>query len=469
MYILVSILIVGFLLLAKFKPVWAFYAAIALAPWQEMMVDLGLRLSLYTVSLIGVVAAVFYSNSKKNEVWKVILNRKWIYMLFFIGWVILDSLVHVNYNSEAVIAGGVLRSPAIRPIVQVISMIVMLIPVICAPVVFRAKSDLVGAAKSYLASITILIVIGWCQLLYIKYFQMDPLPMGLVNGWLGGSGVIRSGIDSGPGNAIIFRMSSFGGEPRYLAQSAAAALLLIQVFYQEQVIKNKTITLFIYLNILAGLLATMAMSGIYLWLLGSLVLALYYLYSQRDGLVISKMKEFSILLAGLITAITCASLLADFEWGYLLSRILRRGLIADFDRVVLDFLMAEPMSMVLGVGLGNIHLYADPYLNPYFRDFAGATSFVADSGWLRLLSELGLVGLILFLVFMINLLSSIGKNLSSTKQCKWAIILKCIFCIGLFGYLARGNTFAPVAFMLIGLSIAPIFWDKMQLEAQSYE
>lgn len=462
---LIVLLILGFVLLGKYKPVWAFYAAIALAPWQELMVDVGLRVSLYTLSLLGVFSAVFCSRG--SLLGRDILNRKWVFIYAFVGWATLDTLAHLQFSSEVIVNGGLLRSPTIRPFVQIISMLVMLAPVICAPVMFRLKIQLVSAVNIFLVSVTVLILLGWYQLLNIKYLNYDPLPMGFINAWFGGPGVVRSGLDSGPGNSFIYRMSSLGGEPRYLAQSAAAALLLIQVFFLGNNIKYKGLYIILYINLIAGLFATMSISGIYLWATGFLALLIIYVFSSKgDFLSILNNGRYMHFLSFFVAALIFLSLIGNFEWGYLVSRIMRRGVIADFDRVVFDFLVAEPKYVLFGVGLGNVHLHADPYLQPYFRDFAGATSFVADSGWLRLISELGIIGLFMFLMCLINLFSYFNKNVSAFEKFGDVKILKCLFLIGAFGYLARGNTFAPIAFMLIGLSIAPAVWDDVHDRGQ---
>jgi hypothetical protein len=55
--------------------------------------------------------------------------------------------------------------------------------------------------------------------------------MGIINSWLGGLGdVTRDALDLGYNRKYIYRMSSFGSEPRWLGQSIATSLLLMQIF-----------------------------------------------------------------------------------------------------------------------------------------------------------------------------------------------------------------------------------------------
>lgn len=91
-----------------------------------------------------------------------------------------------------------------------------------------------------------------------------------------------------------------------------------------------------------------------------------------------------------------------------------RDLVEDFDRAVLGFLQEEPGYLLTGVGLGNAHLYANEYLPTFAIPYAADTAFVAKSGYLRLISEVGLVGLALFLLWVgsqMRILSRAGKNL----------------------------------------------------------
>jgi uncharacterized membrane protein YidH (DUF202 family) len=65
----------------------------------------------------------------------------------------------------------------------------------------------------------------------------------------------------------------------------------------------------------------------------------------------------------------------------------------DWNEVVLAWLRAHPTYGVLGVGLGNVHLYAAEYIPPAYS-YMYDNVFVAKSGLLRLISEIGIVGLV---------------------------------------------------------------------------
>jgi hypothetical protein len=101
-------------------------------------------------------------------------------------------------------------------------------------------------------------------------------------------------------------------------------------------------------------------------------------------------------------------------------------LLEDFDAAIIDFLMQNATALLFGVGLGNIHLFADSFLLPDVAAFASGTSFVAKMGVLRVISETGLIGALLMLVFVIRLWlicsSTIGRSLILTSALAYFLV-----------------------------------------------
>lgn len=80
---------------------------------------------------------------------------------------------------------------------------------------FETQGTFNWPSKIFFISISILLLIGWWQLIITAYTGSNPLPMGIINSWLGGLGHgVRDAIDLGYGRKYMFRMSSFEGEPR---------------------------------------------------------------------------------------------------------------------------------------------------------------------------------------------------------------------------------------------------------------
>ena len=458
---LVGGLALGFAAIGIWRPVLAFGIAAAVAPWQDLMVDAGLRLTLYTLSMFGLLAAALLH--MRGRWWAIVIHRLWWPLAAFLLWALAWSLIQLPHPSSAQVAGGVMRSPTIRPLVQVASLVLTLLPVLAAPFLLCSRDELLRLGRVFLTSVTALVLLGWWQLYMANGTGHNPVPMGAVNAWLGGlNGVARDAIDLDQNGRVIYRMNSLGGEPRFLAQSIATALLLLQIGWMSRRLRVEKFGLILFAGLFVALLATQAMSGLYLWVLGVLALAVYFV---RQGRTLSRPAGWVLVgvTAAGVVLLALASQHAPEEGGlmgalsFLLQRIARRGLIADFDAVVLDFLKAEPAYLWFGVGLGNVHLHADAYLSPYFREFASGTSFVADSGWLRLVSELGLVGLGLFLVWCGQIWAALRALQMHPDWGGSVAVLMPVFLVAVVGYLARGTSYAPVAFMLFAVAVVPVF------------
>lgn len=453
-----------FAMLGYWRPVLMFYIAAFVAPWQDLMVDVGLRLTLYTLAMVGFIVAMLRHGWGR---WRSVLSaRVWWPLAALLSWAVVWSLSQVPTAANVQISGGVLRSPAIRPLVQAASFALMVFPVIVAPFVLSRREQLARMAAAYLGSMLILLLIGWWQFIVANTSGYNPLPMGAVNAWFGGiGGVERDAIDLGQGGRVMYRMSSLGGEPRWLAQSIGTVLLLLQIGWMAGRLRVSFLSVLLYGFFFASLVATQAMSGLYLWILGASVLLVYHvLHRQPRRDAMARIQKWfiasALALAGVLGWLLSQPSVHDDKIlgfvAYWLQRIASRGFIADFDVVVLDFLKAEPLRALFGVGLGNVHFYADAYLSPYFREFAGGTSFVADSGWLRLTSELGLVGLGLFLWWCKAIWTSMETLHEDPAWSNSAAVLRSVFLIAVIGYLARGTTYSPIAFMLLAVCMVPV-------------
>jgi O-antigen ligase len=105
-----------------------------------------------------------------------------------------------------------------------------------------------------------------------------------------------------------------------------------------------------------------------------------------------------VLLAG-FSAEAAGIPVGDILAARTVERISENGAVEDFDLAIIDYFTAHPDHAIFGVGLGNIHLYATPYLQPEFANYAEGHVFSAKQQWLRYVSELGVVGLGLLVIW----------------------------------------------------------------------
>jgi len=81
----------------------------------------------------------------------------------------------------------------------------------------------------------------------------------------------------------------------------------------------------------------------------------------------------------------------------------------DWNEAVMGFISDHPKYLLTGVGLGNIHLYAQKYIPDYALHYMADNVFVAKSGFLRILSETGIIGFLLFLISCLKPITSLFK------------------------------------------------------------
>ena len=95
----------------------------------------------------------------------------------------------------------------------------------------------------------------------------------------------------------------------------------------------------------------------------------------------------------------------------------------------------KPQYLLFGSGVGNIHNLAAQYIPQEYLHYMKDNIFVAKSGYLRIISELGLLGMFLFLNFNFLLILSVYRSKIIKKE--YIFILIGIMIISLFAYLSR--------------------------------
>lgn len=395
-----------------------------LLPWWGLEIDVGVRITAYTLAVAALVPAVllrrnrsdgFRADSKASD------GFLW-FAVFTVAW----SLSQVYFLPEATVAGGALRGPVMRAILQVFVFGLSICPVFLLPLALRTIPDLMKAGRMYIVSCYCLAALGAAQIGIWYATGKDPLPIGILNQLIGGYNAefTRSGMFFFEGQSI-YRMSSLGGEPKVLGQSLVIAMILL---LGSQIYSSRPLTmkgLLAWLFLLLSVFATQSTSAFGLLVIAVAVMTVASLVSSRRrsiraGLATGATVAFAagVLAVGILVA---GDLRAErlFTWAtdVLMERTVGRGsMVEDFDQAILGFLNDQPENYWTGVGLGNIHLYADPYLSATTRRYAGGRVFFAKSGYLKLISESGIIGLCLFLFACLRLLSRLN---TLAKRTAW--------------------------------------------------
>jgi len=415
------------------RPRLILYAAVFLAPWQGLDVDVGLRITAH-LAVFTPLAVVTLLRVLEKGALAFPLTRASGYFVLFAAYAVIWSLFQLPFLPHAEVAGGELRSPVLRAAMQIPMFLVSISPTFLVPQLLRQPSQLASAARVYLLSSVVLAALGWVQLFTWYSTGWNPMPIGLVDSLLGGigEGTREASFEY---ESLIYRMNSFAGEPKFLGAALVVALLFIQVWWDNGG-RRTARTRLLWLFLAASGLATFSTTAIYLWIIGSMALAILKLTRALRGhhgwrrALFGSAISLTLVTAGIVTVVTYSS--TSPESGLLIGLFQERtigresAIFEDTDDAVLQYLADEPMQAVLGVGMGNVHLYADPYLEPMVAVYAGGGSFVAKSGYLRTVSELGILGLALWFTWTLRQIREARMALGSAYPQKDSSLLMAI-------------------------------------------
>ena len=435
------------------NPKRGFLWAIFLLPWFGLEIDVGVGITPYQVMIMCLVISI----PLFNRGFKLRTENLSRALKVFIFYAVIWSAIQITILPESteVIRGGLFRS-SLRPIAQIVVFLLVLVPILIAPRCMRDKEDIVKMGKMYVLSAVILAIMGWIQIIIWNVTGINPLPIGLVDSLFSGQGWgTQGGLITHMG-VNIYRMNSLSGEPKGLGQSLVIAMLLIQIVFSnmEQSPKTCRTLRLIWIFLAISVIATMSTSAFYLWILGSIA---QFIAKPIFGV---QKRRHSVFL--LITGISCFLIAASiftyadqnrnhtssFTTSLLGKRTYKRGVIEDFDGLVITYLLNNPAKIVFGLGLGNAHIYAAPYTQEAMNLFNFArredkygTVFVAKSGYLRLISELGIVGfgLLFYGVWWHIKIIRKNKSLNYSVEDNGLINVVFLFTFTVFlCYLARG-------------------------------
>jgi hypothetical protein len=374
-----------------------------LLPFTGLDVDVGLRITLYQLAMLAIVLACVLRLTQPGFSPPPLAAG--VLFGIFVLWAVIWSLLQLGYIPQPKVGDSALRSPSIRAIIQILLFIFAISPVVVTPMAIDRTEDLGSMARTYVFGVIILVIFGWLQLVIWYGTGTNPIPIEAFNGWLGGRNSADSSGTFGFEALNIYRMNSFAGEPRELGTAIALALLLLQCHALVAKRPGGWPLMLLWLVLFVTLLTTFSTSGLLLWGIASFTLLpacwLFRIPVQRSATQICGALALILVPALLVIAVVQQS---GFDIiGLLAERTTERlgsdGAIEDFDLAILDFLAANPSMLPGGTGLGNAHLYATPYLDPLYALYAEGNVFIAKTLYLRLISEIGVIGLALFLVW----------------------------------------------------------------------
>jgi len=443
--------------LALTKPKLLLYAMVFFVGWHSVFVDIGFTITAYRLIIVifWLCLPVYLSLRKHDSTLKFPPSIKWLFA--FVSYTIAVTLIAWFFIPEIYIAGFA-RGEG-RWIFQIAMLLITISPALLPLIFFKKIEDVKTAGKVFIVSTAILCIIGWVQSLafYLHGIALFPIP---VEGLLGD---IRRIITVDMFGVTFHRMHSLGGEPRDFSMTVAVAIILLLIARMGGYGKFKFSNLLL-IFFLMSLFMSLSTSGVVVLAMGlALIIILpFFTSKQRFKLAFKPIATVVAITALLFGAIVSVGILPlDIMKDILWERTFARTPIELFDAATLRFLSAHPQHGLFGMGMGNMHLYVRDYLvqyglyNPeaaWVVPMAHDIIFVPLSGYLKLLSEIGIIGLILFLGAY---LSPIRRNFkysryisdSSFKSLVGGLSYFAIFAV--VAYLAR-TILIDVAFIALG-------------------
>lgn len=411
--------------------------AFFLAPFGQLNIDIGLRLSAFQMSIVLILLSFLFTRSKIHKISPLII----IYLFFSIIITILFSVFLIDIDNLNL---GFLRSEG-RFITQIFLILLVYSLVFTISKYLDCFTDIIKYIKTFIFALILLCILGILQFFVFTYLHIDIFPIYIRDG------AIISGIDI-IADQTIFRISSLGGEPKTLAVSLAIGIVLLHSMNQRDIYFSKYDVL-LKILFLVVLFATLSTSGYALIIILSLILFIFSINQIRNIKFTTK-KLISIVILSMISIYYISNNSQNIG-DIIQKRLLDRNISTeDFDYPIQEFFKANPEYIWFGSGLGNIHNLAKEYIPQKNLHYMQGIIFSAKSGYLKQISNIGLIGFSIFLLFNFIIIKRLNKikELYLNPATKNIIdLIKISLVLVLFAYLAR--SYAASIYILV-LSIA---------------
>jgi hypothetical protein len=363
-------------------------------PFKTIQIDFGLMIWIFYIPWV----ILFFKHFKF-----VLIFRNLLTGYFFWTLVITVFFSFYYYGEFDSNNSNYLRSSFVRSYISIIKFFVFQIsPIFLLSTIIKSHDQIFSALRSYIFGLKILTVIGIAQFLIYFTSGYDFLPFGLTEDF----DPLSATEDMIFQNTGFLRISSLGGEPKGLAVSLVIGITMLLYLQMTKIYTSmKLINVWIILMFLV-LIATLSTSGFFLILVPLFIVLVNIVYNVNKNIL----KKIIIMLS----FISVLFVFQDLILTIIDARVLSRSSILlseDIDDSIIKFLEDNPIHLLFGTGLGNIHLHAINYiqdLNLY--DLRLNEIFISRYGYLKIMSESGIFGFLLFLLFIIRIKNRILKQ-----------------------------------------------------------
>lgn len=451
-YIIVSFLISWLMIRVFRKKYDLFSITIFLAPFSAIYMNIGLNLSIFQVFQILLILYMFLLMIYNHKI-SFISYRNINLTIFIFYSIIVTIILSIYFIEDFKNMGGWFRSEG-RFFSQIILFLLSFSLISIAFHYIKSINDVFKYIKVILEGMIILAVLGWLQFFIFNIFHIDIFPLGLRDG------IAYSGIEQ---KLNLFRISSLSHEPKGLSIFMVIAFFVLQVFnhYKIQFFKYDSL---IKLLFFVTCFATLATSGIVLFF----IIGFVYLIFINRKLLKNSFKNFFLFFIIICIFVSLGYVYYEILKSLIESRLLDRDIVSeDFDAPIQLFLIDKKEYLFFGVGLGNIHNLVTNYIPFEYLHYMNKIIFSAKSGYLKLISEIGIVGFSLFIIIFYKLYKNlkIVKHYYSNENQRLISSLQLILLIVLIGYLSRNYLFNE---LIVFLAITNVV-SNLKIRENHYE
>jgi len=379
--------VVIFILAFAIKNKWSFLDIFfVFLPFKTIQIDFGLMIWLFYIPWV----ILFFRYFKF-----ILIFRNPVTFYFFWTFVVtifFSFYYYTEFNSNY---SNYFRSSFGRSYISIIKYFIFQIaPIFLLSIIIKSHSQIFSALRSYIFGLKVLTILGIAQLIIYVISGYDFLPYGLTEDL----DPLSATEDMIFQNIGFLRISSLGGEPKGLAVSLVIGItMLLYLKMSKNHASFKWINVWIILMLFV-LITTLSTSGFFLILVPFLIVVVYNFYKVTENI------PTKIIL--LLTFIFAFFVFQDLIYVIIDARILTRSnvlLSEDIDDSIIKFLENNPIHLFFGTGLGNIHLHAINYIqDSNLYNLRLNEIFISRYGYLKIVSESGIFGFLLFLIFIVQ-------------------------------------------------------------------
>ena len=416
---------------AILRPMALWYLYAAALPFFGIIAEVGLQVTPILVVSVGMFIAIMLKGINHVMIPGVIMKY------FFYATLIT---IVMSFNLPEEVSDYALFRGRLRWVAQIIVMLLFFMPVLFLYIKTPDIKKISIIISTFCGTVGVLCVLGILQLLVFKTTGKDIFPIDLFSPQ---DEMIasRSAFTAILKNEQVLRVSSCGaGEPKHFGYTCAIALTLylLRLIYTERDYLKR---IYVHMGMVALLIINiiLTLSTQSFLILGINILLLFMIILFRRGLFSGLTLTYFFFLALGSIVIARNDYVNQVMQARIYERLEETGVVEDFNITIINFLKDNPLFLVTGTGLGQVHFFAQDYIPRNFRYYMRDSVFVAKAGSLRVISELGIIGFLLFVSIVFYLVYRLSLLRRISRHSLIAIVLTFIMLVN-FDYLVSSDS-----------------------------